>query len=271
MSLKDISSHFAFGENWASYAETIDESRIVEAEQALIRLFGADGLRGKTLIDIGCGSGLHAVATGRLGGTRIVAIDIDPVSVETTRKVLKAHAPHLSAEVETLSVFDLTPEKFGHFDVVYSWGVLHHTGALRQAMANAARLVKPEGVFAFALYHRTRMCGLWRHEKRWYASASPRAQNLARTIYVTLLRFRFLATGRNFRSHVANYKSVRGMNFMHDVHDWMGGFPYESISAVEVDELMRSLGFAQVRSFTSPMTFGLFGSGCDEYVYKRDS
>jgi 2-polyprenyl-6-hydroxyphenyl methylase/3-demethylubiquinone-9 3-methyltransferase len=68
---------------------------------------------------------------------------------------------------------------------------------------------------------------------------------------------------------VANYHSQRGMEFGHDVHDWMGGYPYESISAPEVAAFMQHLGFAHVRSFTSPLTIGLFGSGCDEYVYRR--
>jgi SAM-dependent methyltransferase len=267
--LKEISTHFSFGENWASYATTIDEPRIIEAKKALVHLFGSDGLHGKTFIDIGCGSGLHAVAAGRLGAKRIVAIDIDPKAVETTRTVLKDHAPQLTAEAHTLSVFELATEKFGHFDVVYSWGVLHHTGAMREAVASAAGVVKPGGVFALALYHRTRMCGIWRYVKRWYASASPRAQGVARFIYIALLRFRFLATGGDFRSYIANYKSMRGMNFLHNVHDWMGGYPYESISAAEVEELMRSLGFTHLRSFTSPTTFGFFGSGCDEYVYRR--
>ena len=59
------------------------------------------------------------------------------------------------------------------------------------------------------------------------------------------------------------------MEFGHDVHDWMGGYPYELISAPEVETFMRRIGFAHVRSFTSPLTIGLFGSGCDEYVYRR--
>jgi SAM-dependent methyltransferase len=225
MSLKDVSAHFAFGENWASYAATTDEPRIAEAAKALICLFGDDGLRGKTFLDIGCGSGLHAVAAGRLGVARAVAVDIDPVAVSTARAVLRDHAPLLASEVHKLSVFDLAPKTFGPLDVVYSWGVLHHTGAMHEAIASAARVVAPGGLFAFALYHRTFMCGFWRHEKRWYARSSPRAQRLARAVYIALLRLRFLATGDDFRSYVANYKSLRGMNFLHNVHDWMGATP----------------------------------------------
>jgi hypothetical protein len=49
------------------------------------------------------------------------------------------------------------------------------------------------------------------------------------------------------------------MDFAHDVHDWLGRYPYESIAAPEVETLMRRLGFEHVKSFTSPVTIGLFG------------
>ncbi len=270
-SLKDVTTHFAFGQNWASYAAIIDDARVAEAERGLLRLLGGDGLAGKSFLDLGCGSGLHAVAAARIGAARIVAIDIDSVAVDTARAVLRQRAPQIASEVHRLSVFDLEPATFGRFDLVYSWGVLHHTGAMREALLRAARMVAPGGYFAFALYHRTRMCGFWRREKRWYAAASPRAQRAARAVYTGLLRLRFALTGGNFRAYVANYQSGRGMDFAHDVHDWMGGYPYESISAAEVEALMRRLGFTHVRSFVTPLTIGLFGSGCDEYFYRRDA
>jgi SAM-dependent methyltransferase len=268
-SLKDVSTHFAFGQNWASYAGIIDDARIAEAERGLARLLGEDGLVGKSFLDIGCGSGLHAVAAARLGTSRIVAVDLDPMAIETARRVLRQHAPGNAAQVRELSVFDLASETLGRFDVVYSWGVLHHTGAMHEALQRTAEVVAPGGLFAFALYHRTRMCGFWRHEKRWYAAASPRSQGAARAVYTALLRLRFLLTGSDFRAFVANYQDQRGMEFVHNVHDWMGGYPYESISADEVEALMRRLGLVHVRSFTSPVTIGFFGSGCDEYVYRR--
>jgi 2-polyprenyl-3-methyl-5-hydroxy-6-metoxy-1,4-benzoquinol methylase len=262
-------THFAFGQNWASYSAIIDDARVAQAERGLVRLLGEDGLAGKSFLDIGCGSGLHAVAAARLGAARIVAVDLDPVAVETARAVLRQHAPQIPSDIRQSSVFELAPETSGAFDVVYSWGVLHHTGAMHEALQRAAQAVAPGGRFAFALYHRTRMCGFWRREKRWYAAASPRAQRVARAIYTALLRLRVGLTGGDFRAYVANYHSQRGMEFGHDVHDWMGGYPYESISAPEVEAFMRGIGFAHVRSFTSPLTIGLFGSGCDEYVYRR--
>jgi 2-polyprenyl-3-methyl-5-hydroxy-6-metoxy-1,4-benzoquinol methylase len=268
-SLKDQASHFAFGDNWASYAREIDEERIGEAQRGLVRLLGEDGLRGRTFLDIGCGSGIHALAAGRLGAARVVAIDIDPASVETTRALLQRHMPGLVRDVRLLSIFDLSPQSFGLFDVVYSWGVLHHSGAMEEAIDRAARVVAPGGQLAFALYRKTRLCGFWAHEKRWYSRATPRAQKLAQDIYVAAMRVGFWITRRDFAAYIAGYDVKRGMDFWHDVHDWLGGYPYESISPDRVDILMKQSGFQHVRSFTQRQSLGIFGSGCDEYVYCR--
>ncbi len=259
----DLSSHFAFGENWASFAQRLNWEQICEAENGLVRLLGKDGLRGKNLLDIGCGSGLPALAAARLGASRVVAVDIDPKCVETAQQLLNRYVPDLDWEVRPLSVFDLTPEHFGTFDVVYSWGVLHHTGAMNEAIKRAARLVNPRGLLALALYRSTRMCGFWKWEKRWYSKASPRAQRLAQQTYVAVMRAAFWVARRELKR-----KSGRGMDYWHDLHDWLGGYPYESISAEDVDSVMRRLGFDCERRFIEPFSTGLFGSGCNEYVYR---
>lgn len=121
-------THFAFGNNWASYARSIGRPQIDEAVAGLSRLLGGERLDGKRFLDIGSGSGLHALAAFELGAAEVVALDIDPDSVETTRAVLALHAPGRPVEVAQASVFDLSPAQYGRFDVVYSWGVLHHTG-----------------------------------------------------------------------------------------------------------------------------------------------
>ena len=139
------------------------------------------------------------------------------------------------------------------------------------AIANAASRVNAGALFVFALYRKTRLCGLWKIEKRWYTKASPAAQKFARSVFINGLRLAFLVTRRDFDAYVKNYKGSRGMNFTHDVHDWMGGYPYESIAPTEVTALMDRLGFQHVRSSVQPYGMGIFGSGCDEYVYRRGS
>ena len=120
--LLEVESHFSFGENWAQYAEKIDERRIEEAEKSLIRLVGRGSIQGRTFLDVGCGSGLFSLAALRLGCKRLLAVDLDPNSVQTTRKTLERYAPAgANWDCQRISVFDLDPAKVGTFDIVYSW------------------------------------------------------------------------------------------------------------------------------------------------------
>ncbi len=267
--LKDQSTHFAFGKNWASYANLIGEAEIEEARRGLIKLVPPDDLSGRSFLDIGCGSGVHALAAARCGVSRIMATDIDPDSVATTRRVLEGHAVTAPWLAEQVSVFDLDPALHGTYDVVYSWGVLHHTGAMVEAVGKAAAMVAPGGLFAFALYRRTRMDRFWIAEKRWYARAPHLLQKIARGAYMTAYATALTLKGQNFGKFVSDYRTTRGMDWQHDVHDWLGGYPYEAILAPEVDEMMARLAFEPVRVFAHPLTTGLLGSGCDEYVYRR--
>ena len=135
-------------------------------------------------------------------------------------------------------------------------------------------MVREEGLFVFALYRRIWMDWFWRHEKRWYTNASSRAQAMARAVHVALFRFGLRVTGRRFAEYAQSYRSNRGMDFDHDVHDWMGGWPYESITRGEVERIMLRLGFAPVQVHARKGRLfgrdpGVFGSGCDEYVYCR--
>jgi SAM-dependent methyltransferase len=261
---------FRFGDNWLDFTRSLAADQLTEAESSLRRLLERDTLAGLRFLDIGSGSGLSSLAARKLGA-RVHSFDFDEESVLcTTRLRDRYFAGDAEWTIERGSVLDRDYlRSLGRFDIVYSWGVLHHTGAMRDALDAASQLVAPGGQFAFALYHRTLMCGLWRLEKRWYAGASPEAQKRARAVYVALLRLRFRLTGDDFKSYIENYQSLRGMKFEHDVHDWMGGYPYESISGPEVEALMQRLGFTHVRRATTPTTVGLFGSGCDEYLYRR--
>src|SRR5262245_49739774 len=126
-------SHFEFGKNWESYSNLISDEQVAEAVAGLRRLAGGD-LSGKRFLDIGCGSGLHALAALRLGASEVVAIDIDGNSVATTRKVLQRYADGKSWQAFEKSVFEADVGQLGTFDVVYSWGVLHHTGDMYRAL-----------------------------------------------------------------------------------------------------------------------------------------
>jgi 2-polyprenyl-6-hydroxyphenyl methylase/3-demethylubiquinone-9 3-methyltransferase len=262
---------FRFGENWRSFLAQLDDARIAAAERSLQELLGRVRLDDQRFLDIGSGSGLSSLVARRLGAS-VYSFDYDNQSVECT-KALRARfffADDPKWQVEQGSILDRDYlARLGRFDIVYSWGVLHHTGAMLEAIVNASKIVAPGGIFVFALYRKTRLCWLWSLEKRWYCRASPRAQAVACKVYVALMRLAFVLAGRNFGDHVSNYRSCRGMDYVHDIRDWLGGYPYESISPAQVAQVMGLLGFAHLRSKVQPYSTGLFGSGCDEYVYAR--
>jgi 2-polyprenyl-6-hydroxyphenyl methylase/3-demethylubiquinone-9 3-methyltransferase len=269
--MKDLASHFEFGRNWSEYSELIDGERIDQAVRGLERLGGAGGLEGKSFLDIGCGSGLHSLSALRLRAARVVAVDLDPHSVATAKQVLSQYAPDRQWEVREQSVFDLDPQQLGQFDVVYAWGSLHHTGAMYDAWSRAAQLVAPGGILIVALYRKTRLCWLWKFEKWLYTKSPAWIQRCARTAFKALMRVAFFLARRDFRKYRESYgQAYRGMNYDHDVHDWLGGYPYESVSPQEADRFRQTLGFVQVREFVQErISLGLFGSGNDEYVWQR--
>ena len=261
---------FRFGRNWKSFVSTVDEKAIAEAASGLRRLFPDREFAGKRFLDIGCGSGLSMLAALRLGAAAAHGIDIDRESVEATQTLLSRHAAGGNWSARQLSVFDADPATVGAYVAVYSWGVLHHTGGMWLAMDRAAALVAPGGLFAFALYRRTPLCGLWKIEKRVYAAAPKIVQSIFRGTYKAAFVIGLCATGRNPRSYIAEYHGARGMDWSHDVHDWLGGYPYESTGPDEIAAFLRHKGFAVTRQFDRPpVALGLFGSHCDEYVAAR--
>jgi SAM-dependent methyltransferase len=259
-------AQFKFGENWASYSALIEAPQIKEAEAGLLKLIPADELRGASFLDIGCGSGLHSLAAARLGAT-VTAIDRDSDCIRTTDALLGKHG--VAGRTLCVSVFDAGP--LGAFDIVYSWGVLHHTGAMWPALERAASYVRPGGLLAVALYRATRLDGFWTLEKRLYSQAPRPIQAVARAGYRGLYRMANVLRGRDHRAFLKNYRTSRGMDFDHDVHDWLGGYPYETASAPDVAATMEQLGFSPERAFVQPKPIGVMGSGCDEYVYRRKS
>jgi len=264
--LLDVSTHFPFGENWRDYARLVDERRIEEAVESVRALVGE--LSGKTLLDIGSGSGLFSVAALRLGAKEVVAVDIDKASVATTRALLAREREH-DWRAEQVSVFDLPAKVSQRFDVVYSWGVLHHTGDMWRALDCASAMVGPGGTLAVALYERTPLCGAWTIEKRVYCKLPAPLQALLRGAYLTAWAAGMLLKRRNPWRQMREGRE-RGMDVAHDVHDWLGGYPYESTTPAEVTAFMRERGFEQQKLVRWPVrAAGLLGSGCSEYVFRR--
>jgi SAM-dependent methyltransferase len=266
--LRSVDSHFAFGENWLDYAAGVDEEAKQEAEKGLLKLFPRGALVGARFLDIGCGSGLHSLAALRLGVAGLTAIDIDANSVKATLAMISSEPGGPASDVRAMSIFDADPEEFGTFDIVYSWGVLHHTGAMWEAVERAARFVRPGGLFGLALYEKCPSCAFWKAEKRLYSRSPAAVQKAMRGLYKAAFYARLVAKRTSPASYLGSYKS-RGMSFHHDVHDWMGGYPYESASVDEVRSRMGDLGFEIVRLYPANPRLGLFGTGCAEFTLRR--
>lgn len=137
---------FKFGANWSRFLEVLNEERIACAEQSLCKMLGATDIVGKRFLDAGSGSGLFSLAARRLGAT-VHSFDFDPTSVACTRELRQRYFPEDDCWViDDASVLDKDYlATLGQFDVVYSWGALHHTGAMWVALENVVPLVAGGG------------------------------------------------------------------------------------------------------------------------------
>jgi len=268
--VSDVSTapRFAFGANWRDFLAVVDDARIAQAAADLARLVPGDAISGRTFLDIGSGSGLHALAALRLGAARVRAIDFDPDSVAATAALLEQHAARGPWVAERGNALELS-DADGTFDVVYSWGVLHHTGEMWRAIDRAADRVAPGGVLAIALYRRTPLCWAWGIEKRVYTRSPRVLQGLARGVFKAAYALGLLATGRSPWRYAREYRSRRGMSWHHDVHDWLGGTPYESADPTAVAAHLAGRGFTREAVFNDRPRLGVFGTGCAEYRFQR--
>lgn len=167
---KKAAHRFAFGDNWEKFSNNLSKGQIDEAVENLKRIVQEPSLDHKSFLDIGCGSGLHTLAAIQLGAETVSAFDIDPQSVETTKRLISTYTSDFKGKIEEKSIFDAFPDNNqGKFDIVYSWGVLHHTGDMWKALKKASDFVVPDGKLIIAIYKKSPLCGIWRIEKSIYS------------------------------------------------------------------------------------------------------
>ncbi|MDR0746367.1 MAG: class I SAM-dependent methyltransferase [Helicobacteraceae bacterium] len=260
---------FAFGDNWAKFLAVLNEERIIEAQNDLKKTLEIDSLTNTRFLDAGCGSGIHSLAARRLGA-KVVSFDYDPKSVACALELKRRYyADDPDWTIEEGSVLDRGYlGGLGEFDVVYSWGVLHHTGAMFEALANVAPLVAPEGRLFISIYNdQGGASRRWRLIKRAY-NASPK---IIRALIVALCYPRLWgpSTIRDFLrlkpfETWRNYAKRRGMSPHRDVVDWVGGYPFEVAKPEVIFEFYRDRGFALRKLFTCGGRHG-----CNQYVFNR--
>lgn len=253
---------FAFGENWTRFLNRLDDSRIAAAEQSLRNMLGVQTLQGKRFLDIGSGSGLFSLAARRLGAT-VVSFDYDPASVACTQELRRRYFPDDAQwTVMRGSALDRAyVESLGSFDVVYSWGVLHHTGSMYEAFANAIVPTRDGSKLFIAIYNdQGWISRYWHWVKRAYNKS-----RLARWALIAwhapyLIGLRWL-----YRTLTGRRGLDRGMALWPDMLDWLGGYPFEVAKPEQIFRYFVDRGFVLEQLVTCGGRMG-----CNELVFSRN-
>ncbi len=261
---------FDFGQNWSEFArDALTRERVDRAQEEFAALVSGVELENAAFLDIGFGQGLTLLSAAHRH-CRVVGCDINPKCREALH-TSAAWFPDVAADAIPIvegSILDdavvaalrtASPNGDGHFDVVHSWGVLHHTGDMRTAIRNAAALVRPGGHFVIAIYNRHWSSPAWKAIKWLYCKAPRALQRAMIAAFAPLIWLAKLAvTGRN------PARQERGMDFHYNVIDWVGGYPYEYAAVDELRTQVEALGFECLRWRAAEVP-----TGCNEFVFRR--
>lgn len=257
---------YGFGQNWSEFIERhLSEKIVQDSIDHMKKFMRRESLNGLRVLDIGCGSGIHSLAMKKMGAAEIVAFDYDENSVATSKKVREWSGLSDGWRIEQGSVLDEEYVKsLGNFDLVYSWGVLHHTGSMWQAIKNAGIPLKEDGEFYIALYSSDLYVSPspeeWVRIKKEYNFAGPikkRIMEIQQVYNHVIVPER--SAGKSWLEAIKSY-GTRGMTVWTDAKDWLGGYPMEFASLAETRDFCK-------REFGLDLVNILYGEGCCEYFF----
>ncbi len=232
---------FSFGKNWQDFLRTVNIKKVKIAMDSLTEFLG--DLDGKNIIDIGSGSGLFSFSMYLLGAKEITSMDIDPFSIKC--------ANFLRSNIKNQTKWKIIHEsilnkkfisQLGKYDIVYSWGVLHHTGKMWEAIRNSATLVRKNGLFYIAIYNKTRFSDFWLKIKIFYNLLPFMGKVMVDYGYFIIyyLLYPLFLIENPFRL-LKSYQDNRGMNPIIDIRDWLGGYPFEYATFDEIVNYVKKL------------------------------
>lgn len=263
---------FSFGKNWKIFLNSLDDRKINKGKESLLTFTDLKDFKKKTFLDIGCGSGLFSLCAVLLKAERVISMDVDDTSVECARYLRKKFC---ISEKKWLilkgSVLDKNfIKRLPQSDIVYSWGVLHHTGRMWEALENLIPLVKNKGLLYIAIYNKFNGLPIsskaWLKVKRAYSGKDKVARKAMEICYVAYYFAGLMANAKNPIKYVREYpsNSRRGMDFYTDARDWLGGYPYEFASVEEIKH------FYKERKFRCINVKKTAREGCNEFLFRRE-
>lgn len=262
--------NYWFGANWRNFVRFhLDEKALVYAESRFRELFEPISLNGKSLLDVGCGSGIHSLVALQLGASQVVSIDIDEDSIRATLEIINKYGKGFTGKwnAKQTSILDESAVKMlGEFDVVYAWGSLHHTGEVWRAIRNASNCVRAGGYLSIALYSKDvtphPSHEFWIEKKKEYVNSGFAMRRFFEIWYI----WRFYMNKKVWNVYKVfkrfrNHKQDRGMSLLVDVRDWLGGWPMEFVGDLEVKVYLEERGFSLIKMIT--------GKANTEFIFRK--
>ena len=260
-------SHFDFGENWREFsANHLSAERIEEARREFRILTAGLDFEGATFLDVGFGQGFGSLFAEEMGA-KVAGIDSNPKCLEAVEFSRKAFPNDVGRNLDLavgsiLSVQDverLRAKTVCGYDVIHAWGVLHHTGKMTEAFTNCANLLCDEGHLIVAIYNAHWSSPFWKQVKKLYCLSGRKTRK------AMIWFFAPLVAGAKVLVKKGNpFNKERGMDFMVDLVDWVGGYPYEWATVDQIVDLGEKHDLQIVRVIRSSVP-----TGCNEFVFRR--